>query len=95
MINHDELKQIINNNKGYIRIKAMPNSAKTEFRQILEDNTIKISINKSPERNKANQELIAFLAKYFKIKKTDVIILSGFTDQLKLIRLNNFTSIEN
>lgn len=87
-----DLKELNIQNKEYLRIKVIPKSAKTEIVGILEDSektqTIKIRIKAAPEKGKANLELIKFLSKQLNVPKQNIIIISGKTDQLKLIKIN-------
>ena len=80
-------KQFIQDGEVYLRIKAHPNSPKTEINSILEDETIKINISAVAEKNKANIELIKFLAKEFGVNKNSVTIISGKADRVKLIKI--------
>ena len=72
---------------GYLRIKVTPKSAKNEITEILDDDTIKIRIKAVPEKGKANKELIQFLGEILGIDKDQITILSGKTEQLKLIKI--------
>lgn len=75
----------------YLRIKVIPRSPKNEIVEILEDEsgekTYKIRIKAAPEKGKANKELIKFLSKEFCIPKENISIISGKTEQLKLVRI--------
>ncbi|PIR55283.1 hypothetical protein COU74_01630 [Candidatus Peregrinibacteria bacterium CG10_big_fil_rev_8_21_14_0_10_36_19] len=72
----------------YLRIKVIPKSSKNEVTEILDDDTIKIRIKAVPEKGKANEELIKFLSKELNIEKSRIKILSGKTEQLKLIKID-------
>lgn len=74
--------------KDYLKIKVLPKSPKNEITDIMEDGTIKIRINALPEKGKANAELIKFLAKTANLPKENISILSGKSDQIKLIKIN-------
>ncbi|MBD3330367.1 DUF167 domain-containing protein [Candidatus Peregrinibacteria bacterium] len=74
---------------GYLRIKVIPGSPKTCISEIMADETIKIRIAAPPEKNKANKELIKFLAKELKIGTERIKILSGRTEKLKLIKIED------
>ncbi len=80
-------------NNGYLRIKVRPKSAKNEITEIMKDHsgeeTIKIRIKAAPEKGKANAELIKFLSKELEIPKSSISIISGKTDTLKLIKIDN------
>ncbi len=77
---------------GYLRIKVIPKSPKNEITEIMEDDegeqTIKIRIKAPPEKGKANTELIKFLSKELETPHTNISIISGKTDQLKLIKIS-------
>lgn len=72
---------------GYLRIKVLPKSPKNEVVEILDDETIKIRIKAVPERGKANAELIKFLSKELNIQRDQISIISGKTEQLKLVKI--------
>jgi uncharacterized protein (TIGR00251 family) len=75
----------------YLRIKVIPKSAKNEVVEIMEDSegleTIKIRIRAVPEKGKANAELIKFLSQKLNVSKDSISILSGKSDQLKLVKV--------
>lgn len=77
---------------GYLRIKVLPKSPKNEVVEILEDadgeKTIKIRIKAVPEKGKANAELIKFLSKELSVPRDKISIISGKTEQLKLIKIS-------
>lgn len=76
---------------GYICIKVVPKSQKTELVEIFEDTdsgqTYKIRLKAAPEKGKANEELIRFLAKELNLPRTAFSIISGKTDRIKLIKI--------
>jgi len=76
----------------YLRIKVKPKANKNEITETLDDGTIKITIKAAPEKGKANKALIKFLAKKYKVKKSQVKIVSGQTSQIKLIRIDEPTN---
>jgi len=51
------------NEKTHLRIKVTTKQPKTEYINTLDDGTIKIRLKAVPEKGKANEELIRFLAK--------------------------------
>ncbi len=77
----------------YIAVKVIPKSNKTEFVERMADDTIKIRLKATPERGKANAELIKFLAKSCNVNKDDIKIISGHTDTRKLIKLPDNTEL--
>jgi uncharacterized protein (TIGR00251 family) len=69
----------------YIKVKVLPKSPKNEITDQMEDGTYKIRIKAPATDGKANAELIRFLKK--EIKVSEVIIVSGQRDRVKLIRI--------
>lgn len=70
-----------------LRIKVIPKSAANAIVGFLDEDTLKIRIAATPEKGKANAELIKFLADEFGLAKEKVEIISGKSDPLKLVRL--------
>lgn len=76
----------------YLRIKVIPKSPKNELVETMAatgGETLKIRIAAPPEKGKANAELIKFLADHFNVPKTAITIVSGKSDPLKLIKIND------
>ncbi len=86
----DKFKKILKE-KGevYLRLKIFPGASISKIVKILEDDTIKINISASAEKGKANQELIKFLAKYFRVNRNNIKIISGAGSRIKLIKIKN------
>lgn len=80
----DELKRF---GQIYLRIKARPNAAKTEVKEIMADKTVKIDLAAVPANGRANQELIKFLAGQFAVNKDNIKIISGAGERVKLVKL--------
>lgn len=79
---------------GYLRIKVIPKSPKTELVEIFEDpsedgmvTTHKIRVKATPEKGKANEELIKFLSKELNVNKSQISIVCGKSDRLKLVKI--------
>lgn len=68
-------------------IKVIPRAKKTEFVERMADATLKIRLKAVPEKGRANEELISFLAGELHVTKEDIEIVSGFTDARKLVRI--------
>jgi len=87
------------NSSEYFRIKVIPGSSKNELKEIMEDGeggkTYKIRVKAAPEKGKANKELISFLSQHFNVPKEKISILSGKTEQLKLIKIESETLDKN
>ena len=93
MVNQkNKTKKIQIQQKEYLRIKVIPKCNTTEVVKIMIDGegeeTIKIRLKAVPEKGKANKELIKFLSTELNINKNKISIISGKTDQLKLIRID-------
>ena len=71
----------------YLRLKARPGAPKTEFKAIMDDETIKVDVAAAPENGRANEELVAWLAKELGVEKSAVKVISGAGDRLKLIKI--------
>jgi uncharacterized protein len=85
---NEYIKKLNKEKTIYLQIKISPGKPRTEIKEIMENNVIKISISSPPEKGKANKELIKFLSKEFNIQKDNIKITSGQTDKIKLIRLS-------
>lgn len=80
-------RELLEKKEIYLRFKVFPGAQKTEIKDILDDKTIKINIRAIPEKGKANNELMKFISKEFKVELKSVIILSGKSSRLKLIKI--------
>jgi len=66
-----------------LKIKVKPNSSKSFF-----DSNLNLAFLKSsPEKNKANLELIKLLAKHFKVSSSQVKIIKGLTSREKVVEI--------
>ncbi len=52
------------------------------------DGTLKVRVKAAPEKGKANKELIKILAEKYKVRKSEIQIVSGATDQIKLVKIS-------
>lgn len=72
-----------------LNIRLTPNARKSEFGGLITGadgkTSLKVSINAVPEDGKANKELIAFLAKAWKLPKSSISILSGHAQRQKVV----------
>ena len=57
-------------------IKAQPNASKSEFCEAYGDDAIKIRIKAPAVEGAANKELVKFLAKSFKVSKSDILFIA-------------------
>jgi uncharacterized protein (TIGR00251 family) len=70
-----------------IRVKVVPGSSRTQITGTLGE-MLKIKVAAPPEKGKANQSLIAFMAKLLSVKKKDIEIISGKTNPVKVLRIS-------
>lgn len=66
--------------------RIVPGSSRTSPAGVL-DGMVKIKISVPPEKGKANQALIEFLAKKIGVKKKDISIIAGLTSKVKRIKI--------
>lgn len=87
-MNNSFIQEIVNNKKFplFLRIKITPGTEKNEIVEKTESNKWKIRIKAQPEKGKANNELIRFFKKDYKI---DAVIISGHSSRIKLIKIIN------
>lgn len=69
-----------------ISIKVIPNAKKTEAVGV-ENDALKVRLCALPIEGRANEELVAFFSKNFKIAKSDVDIISGELGRNKRVRV--------
>ena len=73
--------------------KVVPGSSRTAVAGALED-MVKIRVAAAPEKGKANQCLVAFLAKQLGVKKSAVEILWGQSSPVKQVRVAGVSAAE-
>ncbi len=70
-----------------INVRVHPNAPATRIRDTLPGGTLKIDLAAPAEDNKANAELIAFLARACDVAKANVEIVSGRASRKKTVRI--------
>jgi uncharacterized protein (TIGR00251 family) len=70
-----------------ITVRARPGSSRQKM-TIDAQGIIKIFVVSQPEKGKANEEIISFLAKALSCAKKEIIIVSGLTSKTKKIKLS-------
>ena len=83
------IQQVDNN--AVFQVKIVASSSRTAVAGQL-DGMLKIKIAAPPEKGKANQAIIKFLAAKLGIKKKQVVIASGLTSTIKQIRISDTTT---
>ena len=69
-------------------VKVVPRSAVTGFAGYMADGTLKIKLAAVPEKNRANQMLIEFLANEFHTLRDKVEVVSGATSTRKRVQVS-------
>ncbi len=72
-------------------VKIVPGSSKTSVCGLL-DGMVKIKISAPPEKGKANQSLVKYLAKKLGVKRKDVHIISGQTNPVKSMEISGISA---
>ena len=67
-----------------IQVKVKPNGRTTQLVQ-LEDGSYAATLKAPPVDGKANAELVALVARHFKVPKASVVIKSGAGARTKLV----------
>lgn len=73
--------------KTHLRVKVTTKQPRTEYMSTLGDGTLKIRLKAVPEKGRANEELVRFLAEELGVEKNTIEVISGATDTVKLIRI--------
>jgi uncharacterized protein (TIGR00251 family) len=73
--------------------KVVPGSSRTTVAGVLED-MIKIRVAAPPEKGKANQCLVTFLARQLQVKKNAVEIVAGHGNPVKQVRVAGLSAAE-
>jgi hypothetical protein len=69
-----------------LRVKVKSNSRNSLLTQEI-DGTWRAQLKAPPVDGKANAELVSLIATHFKCRKADVVIKSGASARLKLVRV--------
>ncbi len=73
-------------------VKAVPGSSGPTRICGLLDGMMKVKVSAAPERGKANQCLLKFLAKQLGVKKNAVSIISGKTSPVKHVQVSGISA---
>ena len=77
-------------NSVVFSVKVVPRSSKTAIAGIL-GGMLKVKLAAAPEKGKANQSLVEFLADTLGIKKNTIKITSGLTSPVKTIEIKGIS----
>lgn len=69
-----------------IIVKAKPKSSK-EYVKRTGETSFAVAVNEAPEKGKANQAIVKFLAESFKIPESSIFLISGQSSKLKVFEI--------
>jgi uncharacterized protein (TIGR00251 family) len=87
----EQLKIQQTGNSVIFSVKVVPRSSKTVVAGIL-GSMLKIKLAAAPEKGKANESLVEFLADTLGVKKNAVSITSGLTSPVKTIQITGISA---
>ena len=74
-----------------VKVKITPNAARNAI-EGMQGDLLRVRIAAPPDKGKANEALIAFLAKEWKIPKSHIRILSGHASRIKRLEIDGMDS---
>ncbi|MGA2914874.1 MAG: DUF167 domain-containing protein [Sedimentisphaerales bacterium] len=87
----NDIKITCGQNAVFFSVKVIPASSRTGLAGV-QNGIIRIKLSAAPEKGKANQALIEFLADLLGVKKKIITITSGLTTKVKQIAVEQETS---
>ena len=87
----EELRVRQTENAVAFSVKVVPRSSKTAIAGIL-GGALKVKLAAAPEKGKANQALVEFLADKLGVKKNTIKITSGQTSPVKTIEITGISA---
>lgn len=84
----DLLHRLHSHHSLVLVLKITPKAPQTAWAGALDDGTIKVRVAAPPEKGKANDELVRFLARQLNVPPANVEILSGATARRKQVRVS-------
>jgi len=70
-----------------VLVRVRPHAVRSALTDVLEDGSLKISINAPAKDGRGNAVLIKFLSAEFSVPTTSITILSGKTGRVKKVRI--------
>lgn len=89
---HQYFRYDIENSVAVLNIKLKPSSKQDLIEDYLKINQtyyLKVKVRAPRSDGKANKALLDLLSKSFKIKRSDISIICGFTSQYKSVAIKN------
>jgi len=74
-----------------VRLKVTPKAKRSQFGGLLDEpdggKALKVQVTAAPDSGKANEAVIALLAKEWGVAKSAISVVSGATDRRKLVEI--------
>ena len=83
----NQKNELYKNKILHLAVKVRPGATKTLLRSVGANNDLKVDLREKAENGRANQALIKFLAREFKITAECIRIVSGNSTRKKLIKI--------
>ena len=77
----------------YLSLHVQPGASRTRFAGLYGE-SLKLAVKAPPVEGKANKEVIAFLAIFFKIPKKEITIVGGLQSREKRCRIGSLSEEE-
>jgi len=85
----DEMKAVLRRDGALqLGLRVIPKSPRTCWAGVLDNGTLKLRLHATPEKGKANEELIRFVAEELGVSRSQVRIVTGLTSHSKQIRIS-------
>ncbi|MGE5425773.1 MAG: DUF167 domain-containing protein [Bacillota bacterium] len=86
-MNIEEIKRALaSKGKASFHVKVSPGADRTEWQEPLADGTLRLKVKSAPERGKANEEVVSFIASELGIRKKELEITAGGGARLKRLK---------
>jgi uncharacterized protein len=80
-------QRLAHEKKLVLNIRAVPKSPAAGWGGQMADGVYKVRVHSAPERGKANEEIVEFLAAEFGVRRSAITIVAGATSQNKMIKI--------
>lgn len=69
-----------------ISVKVKPGAREYKVEKV-DGNNYNVWVKERPEKGKANEAVIRVLAGYFKVPKSNVVVVTGFSSKRKIVEI--------
>lgn len=70
-----------------LKLRIRSGAPETKIVGVLEDGTVKVAVRAAAEKQRANEELVGFLADEFNVPRGNITLLAGAAERRKRIRI--------